>query len=88
MFSQAYVCPLGGMGACMAGGVCGGGACMTGETATAADGTHPTGMHSCFRIVSKITLDPVARYFRHRPEQDKGRVISTPKTCGLLYSNI
>ena len=25
MFSQAYVCPLGGMGACMAGGVCGGG---------------------------------------------------------------
>ena len=26
----------------------GGGACMAGETATAADGTHPTGMHSCF----------------------------------------
>ena len=24
------------------------GACMTGETATAVDGTHPTGMHSCF----------------------------------------
>ena len=23
-----------------------GGACMTGETATAADSTHPTGMHS------------------------------------------
>ena len=23
------------------------GACVTGDTATAADGTHPTGMHSC-----------------------------------------
>ena len=29
------------------GGVCGGGACVAGEMATAADGTHPTGMHSC-----------------------------------------
>ena len=41
-------------GACMAGGMQGAwqegcvvGACMTGEMATAADGTHPTGMHSC-----------------------------------------
>ena len=25
----------------------GGGACMAGETATAADGRHPSGMHSC-----------------------------------------
>ena len=24
-----------------------GGTCVAGETATAADGTHPTGMHSC-----------------------------------------
>ena len=24
------------------------GACMSGEKATAVDGTHPTGMHSCF----------------------------------------
>ena len=24
------------------------GACVAGETATAADGMHPTGMHSCF----------------------------------------
>ena len=24
------------------------GACVVGETATAADGTHPTGMHSCW----------------------------------------
>ena len=46
-------------GVCMAGGTCGRGhawqgrmrvegACMTGETAIAVDGTHPTGMHSCF----------------------------------------
>ena len=28
-------------------GVYGRGACVTGEMATAADGTHPTGMHSC-----------------------------------------
>ena len=28
----------------------GGGACMAGETATAADGTHPTGMHSCILL--------------------------------------
>ena len=47
-------------GACMTGGVHGkgahiagghvwqgGGACVAGETATAADGMHPTGMHSC-----------------------------------------
>ena len=34
--------------ACMAGGGWGGkGACITGEMATAVDGTHPTGMHSC-----------------------------------------
>ena len=41
-------------GACMArvcvcgGGMCGRrGACIAGEMATAVDGTHPTGMHSC-----------------------------------------
>ena len=42
-------------GACMAGGQHGwqgevcmvGGACVAGETATAADGTHHNGMHSC-----------------------------------------
>ena len=35
-------------GVCMAGGMCGGGgACTAQQTATAADGTHPTGMHSC-----------------------------------------
>ena len=37
----------GWQGACMAGGMRGKGACVAGETATAADGTHPTGMHSC-----------------------------------------
>ena len=26
------------------------GACMAGETATATDGTHPTGMHSTLRV--------------------------------------
>ena len=41
----------GGMhaGGCLWQGVCvAGGACMAGETATAAGGTHPTGMHSCY----------------------------------------
>ena len=33
-------------GPCVAKGVC-----MAGETATAADGTHPTGMHSCLHEV-------------------------------------
>ena len=37
-------------------GVCvvGGGACVAGETATAEDGTHPTGMHSCVLVHNKI----------------------------------
>ena len=39
-------------GACMAGGVHGRGACVAGETATTVGGTHPTGMHSCFRFKS------------------------------------
>ena len=42
-------------GACMAGGLwqrghMWHGTCMTGEAATAADGTHPTGMHSCCSV--------------------------------------
>ena len=40
-------------GGCMAGGVCGRQACVAcvaGKTATAADGTHPTGIHSRFII--------------------------------------
>ena len=44
-------------GACVAGGVCGGGGggpCVAGETATAEDGTHPTGMHSCILVHNKI----------------------------------
>ena len=37
------------------GGICGrGGACMAGETATAADGTHLTGMHSCYQLFAKV----------------------------------
>ena len=48
-----------GRGACM--GVCGrgacmAGACMAGEMATAADGMHPTGMHSCFNFVVSLFL--------------------------------
>ena len=60
MFSQVSVClrvacVAGGMygngghvwwGVCMA-EWCIRGACVAGEMATAADGTHPTGMHSC-----------------------------------------
>ena len=42
-----------GRGECVAGGYTWHGGvhgrvCMEGETATAADGTHPTGMHSCY----------------------------------------
>ena len=33
-------------GVCVAGGCAWWGACIAGEMATAADGTHPTGMHS------------------------------------------
>ena len=32
---------------CMVGGMHSKEVCMAGETATAADGTHPTGIHSC-----------------------------------------
>ena len=40
---QGGVC---GKGACIMGGLAGG-VCVAGETATAADGRNPTGMHSC-----------------------------------------
>ena len=43
-------CMVGGV--CMAGGCAwpgGGRACVTGDTATAVDGMHPTGMHSCYK---------------------------------------
>ena len=48
-------CMVGGghrrQGACVGGmhdgGACVVGACVAEDTATAADGTHPTGMHSC-----------------------------------------
>ena len=47
-------CMVGGcvwQGACMAGGMHGKGVCVAGEMATAADGTHLTGMHSCFKYL-------------------------------------
>ena len=49
-------CKAGG-GACMARGACvARRACVVGETATALDGTHLTGMHSCFPIKIQNTL--------------------------------
>ena len=41
-------------GACMTGGACvaGGRRCVAGEKATAADGMHPTGMHTCLTLLS------------------------------------
>ena len=45
-------------GACVAGG----GACEAGEMATAVDGTHPTGMHSCSYLLMFLPLIAV-RYF-------------------------
>ena len=38
----------------------GGGVCVAGETATAADGSHPTGMHSCSLI----------RLYNYRPPKE------------------
>ena len=48
-------------GACMAGGVGGGGMHgggrgVAGKTATEVGGTHPSGMHSCFSIRSKLKI--------------------------------
>ena len=40
-----------GGGMCGAGGMRGRGVYMAGEMVTAADGTHPTGMHSCYYAV-------------------------------------
>ena len=54
MFSQACVKNSVRGGRAWQGGMCGRGcvhgmeACVAGETATAAGGMHPTGMHSCF----------------------------------------
>ena len=57
----AFVTGVHGRGACVVGecawqcvcawqgGMCGRGEFIAGETTTAADGTHPTGMHSCFQ---------------------------------------
>ena len=45
----------------MAGGVCGKGGCVTGESATAAEGTHPTGMHSSWYSVHKALIFDFAK---------------------------
>ena len=41
----------------MAGACVAGEACMAGETATAANGTHPTGMHSCFEMAMLYVVE-------------------------------
>ena len=41
-----------GRGTCVAGGMHGGHVCVVGEMATAADGTHPNGIHSCYLLIS------------------------------------
>ena len=48
-------------GMCVAGEACvgggeGGRACVAGETATAANSTHPTGMHSCDTVLFQLPL--------------------------------
>ena len=43
-------------GVCMAGGSAWRGVYMAGETATAANSTHPTGMHSSFTRLSQMFL--------------------------------
>ena len=53
MFSQVCVKNSVHMGWYMAGG---GGSCLAGEMATAVDGTHPTGMHSCLK---KLCTHPI-----------------------------
>ena len=69
MFSQASVSPQWGSymasggcawqrGMCVA-GAGGGGRCVAGETATAADGTLPTGMLSCINHLYLTRLVPI-----------------------------
>ena len=42
-------------------------ACVAGEMATAAVGTHPTGMHSCFSFeISKDTIFPCETVSKHQ----------------------
>ena len=48
---EAYVAGL-----CMTGGMHGRGACVAGEMATAEDGTHPTGIHSCSLYLFLLTV--------------------------------
>ena len=63
MFSQVSVCvqgrgghAWGRGGTCVVKGACMvKGACVAGETATAADGMHPAGMHSCDCIFLPIS---------------------------------
>ena len=58
------------------GGVCSGGCLLCteaaphlGETATAADGTHPTGMHSCEKCFSYETQKIIVHEVRFNPHE-------------------
>ena len=80
-------------GVCMAGGMHGGdvclfqggpcmvgwGACVAGEMATAADGTHPTAMHSCWSCSYKSTdayaLFPTISIFPGKAVWTKKKII-------------
>ena len=46
----------------------GGGTCVAEETATAADGTHATGMHSCFSCIYKVS-------------RFSGVLVNAPRSC-------
>ena len=94
MFSQVSVCLLqGGVPGSGGGGIP---ACTEadppGEMATAADGTHPTGMHSCLIIDFRhrqSMLSQVNRGFSNFGTFEKTRVAkytpNEPKTCLLLF---
>ena len=72
------------MGVCVA---LGGGTCVTGETVTAADGTHPTGMHSCisFDFTSKYLI-PRFIYFHSATMGDMLTRILEHNLTGVAYA--
>ena len=72
-----------GGGACVA-GVCmaGGPACVAGETTTVADGTHPTGMHSCLQSICTII------FHCHPRNQVTKQAMQFPRSCGNFIPQI
>ena len=47
------------------------GGCMAGETATAADGMHPTGMHSCFVV---FLIDNYRQFAKEQQQCENGKL--------------